>query len=95
MYEALDVRWLLCQNVNYVLVSPFRSNELYGLALSIDPDSDVDMPARGQWVRVTGHFDDAAARQCAGAADMPSSDPVSIVFDCRLQFVPTSVTRDQ
>jgi hypothetical protein len=91
-WGMMDVGWLLCQNINYnVVTSTQESMFLQGLSLSIDPDSGFQMPKRGRWVRLTGHFDDPAAQECAGAANTPTSDPVMIVFECRLQFVPTSV----
>jgi hypothetical protein len=94
--EDLPAGWLLCQHINYIGLA---ANEAEGftqrLTLSIDPDSGVTMPERGQWIEVTGHFDDPAASQCADAptaGDLPEQSPESMVFNCRLQFVPTSVT---
>jgi hypothetical protein len=93
MESELAAGWLLCQNINY---SGVAATEAEGfetrLALSIDPESDVTMPERGQWVDVTGHFDDPAATLCAEGAETMDADPISLAFGCRLQFVPTSVT---
>jgi hypothetical protein len=88
----LPAGWLVCQNINY---NGLAANEAEGfvhrLSLSIDPSSDVTMPERGQYVDVTGHFDDPAASLCAEAAQVMDTEPILLVFDCRHQFVPTSV----
>ena len=83
--------WLYCEQTNFngVNASP-EEGFVNRLHLSIDPDSGVTMPPRGQWVRATGQFDHPAAAQCADmAAD--GEEPHDAELRCRLQFVPTSV----
>lgn len=84
--------FLYCQNINYngLAASP-DEGFVDRLALSIDPASGVEMPERGQWVRVTGEFGHPAARACADLADAEWEDSHGAVFACRRQFVPTSV----
>jgi hypothetical protein len=86
-----DVVWLVCQNTNPNLLgaSPDEAGDRF--SLSVDPDSGVTMPERGQWVEVTGHFDDPAAQDCGQAAESMEMDEGELVFNCRLQFVPTAV----
>ena len=50
-----------------------------------------EMPERGQWVEVTGAFDNPAAQDCGEVAELMSSDPGAVVFNCRLQFVLSAV----
>ncbi|HEX5038641.1 MAG TPA: hypothetical protein VFW95_00720 [Candidatus Limnocylindria bacterium] len=85
-----DVAWLVCQNTNPNVLgaSPEQPDRL---AVSLDPDSGVTMPDRGQWVEVTGHFDDPAAPDCGQASEAMETDAAELVFNCRLQFVPTAV----
>ena len=55
--------WLMCQDINYnVVTTDPEIPMLQGLPLSVDPESDVMMPRRGQWLKMTGHFDDPGAR---------------------------------
>lgn len=49
--------------------------------------SDADIGSR---LRVTGHFDDAAARSCSFAGDAPVPPRFPVVF-CRAQFVGTDL----
>ena len=57
------------------------------------PDSELDVPERGDVVRVTGHFEDPAATSCrASPADdqeepVEVPDPARVVLDCRATFV--------
>ncbi|HET7645878.1 MAG TPA: hypothetical protein VFM03_05275, partial [Candidatus Limnocylindria bacterium] len=65
--------WLVCQNINPSLLAADEAEGAGGggrLAVNIVPGSGLAMPSRGQWVEVTGHFDDPAAQECAGAADL-------------------------
>lgn len=88
-----EVGWLICQNINFnqLGAGPDESPTIGRWPVSIDPASGVSMPARGQWVEVTGHFDDPAAQQCGDAAALMSSDAGALVFECRLQFAVSSV----
>ncbi len=89
------VAWLVCQNINStVLTVAGEAPTGTGLSfpINIDPASGVTMPERGQWVEVTGHFDDPAAQGCGEAADEMESDPDALVFNCRWEFVLSSVT---
>lgn len=84
--------FLYCQNINYNGLSASPQEGFVGrLALSIDPASGLEMPERGQWVRVTGSFDHPAAAACADLADPEWEDSHGAVFACRRQFVPTSI----
>ena len=69
--------------------------EPYGLKVRIDPASGLSLPAPGQWVRVTGHYEDAAAATCtlerAEGAPGGEYDPVHVVLSCREQFVLNAV----
>ncbi len=83
--------FLFCQDINYngLSASP-EEGFVSRLSMSIDPASGVEMPARGQWLRVTGRFDHEAADACGDlvVGDTPR-EPV--VLYCRLQFVPSLV----
>jgi hypothetical protein len=90
--ENVDVAWLICRFGP--IVNARETDEFFdGLQLSIDPKSDVEMPGRGHWLHVTGHFGDPAAQRCGAVAEGYGEDPLSAVFECRLQFVPMSITR--
>ena len=85
--------FLYCQHINHNGLSASREEglaEVPRLFLSIDPASGVEMPARGQFVRVTGAFDHPMAAQCADLAE-EDQDPAQVAFHCRLEFVPTAV----
>ncbi len=53
---------------------------------------DQGAPVEGRYI-VTGHFDDAGARECQGGGgiDGPSPEPAEVVLFCRMQFVATEV----
>lgn len=87
--------WLVCQNINYSRLAADEAEGASGLGrlpVNIVPGSGLAMPSRGQWVDVTGHFDDPAAQDCAAAAGLLAQDPSELVFTCRLQFVLSAVT---
>lgn len=60
-----------------------------------DPDSGLEVPERGDVVRVTGHFEDPAATSCraeidegeAGGEPVQLPDRARVVLDCRATFV--------
>jgi len=92
--QGTALGWLLCQNINYNVVTadkPAADDFLYGLRLSINPASNVAMPDRGQWLRITGHFDDPAAQRCHEVLGRYSPGPLAAVFMCRLEFVATAI----
>ena len=86
-----DVGWLVCQNTNDNGLGAEASEPGGRFRVTLDPASGVEMPERGQWVELTGHFDDPAAGRCADVAEQMSSDPGVLEFECRLQFVLSAV----
>ncbi|HYI67404.1 MAG TPA: hypothetical protein VEW95_10805 [Candidatus Limnocylindrales bacterium] len=86
-----DVGWLVCQNLNDNRLGADPSEPGDRFTVSLDPASGVEMPERGQWIEITGHFDDPAAQRCGDVAEQMSSDPGALAFDCRLQFVLSAV----
>ncbi|HEX2883330.1 MAG TPA: SH3 domain-containing protein [Candidatus Limnocylindria bacterium] len=88
------IGWLVCQSINQNLIAADEAEGASGggrLTVNIPPGSSLVMPERGQWVDVTGHFDDPAAQQCADVSGLMATDPGDLVFTCRLQFVLTAV----
>jgi RNA polymerase sigma-70 factor (ECF subfamily) len=64
--------------------------------LRVRPATGLDVPA-GEWIRLTGHFDDVAAAGCerTGArGGAPVGDAADQVLWCRQQLVVTGWTRD-
>jgi hypothetical protein len=97
MCAAIDepAGFLFCQNINYNALAASPEEGLAGVArlnLSIDPASGVEMPERGQWIRVTGAFDHPLAGECADiAAADDYEDPAWFALHCRTEFVPTAI----
>jgi hypothetical protein len=87
-----DVAWLACQETNPNGLAADPSESAGRLMVSVDPAAGPAMPERGQWIELTGHFDDPAAQGCAEVAELRDSDPAAEVFTCRLQFVVTAVS---
>jgi hypothetical protein len=60
-----------------------------------DPGIQLEVPERGDVVRVIGHFEDPAATSCRAAVDREVSgddpvqlpDPARVILDCRATFV--------
>ena len=86
-----ELAWLVCHNTSDNGLNADPSEPGRRLTASIDPASAVEMPDRGQWVEVTGHFDDPAAQGCGDVAELIGSDQGAVVFDCRLQLVLSAV----
>ncbi len=84
-----DIGWLVCPSGNGLGADDSESGDR--LTVSVDPATGIEMPERGQWVELTGHFDDPAAQRCGDVAEQMSSDPGELVFNCRLQFVVSEV----
>jgi hypothetical protein len=57
------------------------------LDLHIAPDSGLAFPPEGSIVRVTGHFNDAAATTCVITGTADPVDPEAAVLGCREAFV--------
>jgi hypothetical protein len=85
-----ELAWLVCQNTSDNGLNADPSEPGRRLTASIDPASGVSMPARGQWVEVTGHFDDPTAQRCGEVAELMGSDAGAVIFNCRLQLVLTA-----
>jgi hypothetical protein len=54
------------------------------LNFTVDPATGVGLPARGQWIEITGAFDHPAAQQCGTDA--------GVVLICRAVFVATDIS---
>jgi hypothetical protein len=60
-----------------------------------DPGVGLEVPERGDVVRVTGHFEDPAATSCRAEVDEDASggepvqlpEPARVILDCRATFV--------
>ena len=88
--------WLYCSNLNHnrVLMDESEHPQGVGIQVYIDPDSDVTMPDRGQWIEIVGHFDDPAAQGCDENAALNGDldeEPDRVVLICRTQLVVESV----
>lgn len=86
-FETGDLGWIGC-NLGYEHIVVDEAGLFLGpgLVLSIDPASGVQMPARGQWIEVTGRYDHPAAAGCTWG-----EIPEASVLECRAQFVVESV----
>lgn len=84
-FETGDLGWIGCNlGIEHIVLDAAAGFSSPGLVLSIDPESGVQMPARGQWIEVTGQYDHPAAQECTWA------DAASVLA-CRAQFVVESV----
>jgi hypothetical protein len=77
-----ELRWLACNPDGRQIVrgpdAPFFDSSAFLLAV---PPS-VTMPEPGQWIEVTGHYNDPAAKGCTHG-----DPPEQSVLECRAQFV--------
>jgi hypothetical protein len=75
--------WLPCYSI-FDILRPEEgtwAGDAHNLVFAVDPDAGVTMPARSQWVEVTGSFDHPAASTCGDVAAM---------LNCRATFVISS-----
>lgn len=79
-----EPRWLLCNPSYYTHVNVTADTSQ---AFPVHaPDAEAQLGERGHWLLLTGHFDDPAAQECAGAAG-PEDSPEALVMFCRTRFV--------
>jgi hypothetical protein len=57
------------------------------LVFAVIPESEIVIPLRGQWIEITGHWDDPAAALCPTDTDLGT-------LSCRMVFVVTSIIPD-
>lgn len=78
--------WIGC-NLGYTQVVTDELGAMLGpgLVLAVDP-AGVEMPDRGQWLRITGRYDHAAAQDCTYG-----EKPALSTLYCRAEFVLESV----
>ena len=86
--------WLNYENIQYLQHAGWMSYRPH-------PSAGLEMPERGEVVRVTGHFEDPAATDCRVTvdpgffggevpADFVAPAPNRVVLDCRAAFVWTA-----
>lgn len=84
-FEAGDLGWIGCNlGIEHIVLDAQAEFSSPGLVLAIDPASGVQMPARGQWIEVTGRYDHPAAQGCTWEGE-------ASVLACRAEFVVESV----
>lgn len=62
-----SVGWLYCANITYDVVWPSETYTGAAAQLYVDPTGGVDLPDRGQWLRITGAYDHPDSAECARA----------------------------
>jgi hypothetical protein len=81
------IAWLRCPQAELGWDEGYPS----ALRAAVDPKASVSFPSPGQWIEVIAHHDDAAAIECASAADATSQD-LRVILGCRSTLVVTAVT---
>lgn len=73
--------WLACNpNLTHVTASEDAGYlEVPIFVVAVPPE--VTMPEPGQWIEITGHYDDPNAKDCNFG-----DDPAASILDCRTQF---------
>jgi hypothetical protein len=88
------VDWLYCALAlsGWLAPSPDEVGATW-LAVAVDPSSGVTLPVPGQWVKTTGHFDDAAAAACSVVPGAPDAElgAWAQVLQCRSTLVVDSM----
>ena len=79
---ADDLQWIACNPDLTHLTASADAGFLEGPIFMIVVPPDATMPDPGQWVEVTGHFDDPIAVRCDFG-----DDPSASILGCRTQFV--------
>jgi hypothetical protein len=76
---AVDIR-----PIEMSFYDPRNANRL---DFAVNPESGLVLPPRGQWIEITGHWDDPASALCPTDTDLGT-------LSCRIQFVVTSIIPD-
>lgn len=93
---VVEPTWLSCPQTFLMLVGETRSIGAPMLSVAVDPASAVSVGAPNTNVRVTGHFDDPAARTCRETERPPQAggtpEPAEMTIEnCRRILVVTEV----
>ena len=81
--------WLAC-NLGYEFLVADRADGYFGTPFILTLPPAIEMPARGQWIEVTGHYDDSAAQHCDFGNPEGKYPPEGTITLCRGRFVVTS-----
>ena len=76
------LQWIACNPDLAHLTASEDAGFLEGQIFMLAVPPRVTMPEPGQWVEVTGHYDDPIAREC-----LFGDDPAASILGCRTQFV--------
>lgn len=85
-----EPRWLLCTNIHYAHVN-VTADTAWAFPVYAAEGPETMLGDRGRWLLLSGHFDDPAALECAGAEDEDQTADQLELF-CRTRFVLESVT---
>ena len=85
--------WLVSIGATYeIMLTPFEA-PYAGCGSAARHPTLLSLPDQQQWVTLTGHYDDPAARTCHWSPDLlypgAYSDPAALVVRCQGQFVAT------
>lgn len=87
--------WLLNPEANQLYLSPKETFGDWQSTVVLGPSLTPDRSWTSNWVEVTGHFDDPAARSCRVEPSVEElawwPGPRSVIDQCRLTFVVTDV----
>ncbi len=88
-----SIAWLYCVNIAYDEVWATDSYTGPQARLFVDPASGVELPDRGQWLRITGTYDHPHSPDCAAAHELVGEfgSAEDAVLDCRTHFVVSAV----
>ena len=56
-------------DVRPIEMSYYDERSANRLEFAVNPESGIVMPPRGQWIEITGHWDDPASDLCPADAD--------------------------
>jgi hypothetical protein len=79
--------WLAYPPIYKLLWLDYPTSQAF-LEMRISPDSELQIPAEGSIVRVTGHFSDPVSPTCQmSTGDQQAVDPMTAELFCRERFV--------